>query len=147
LKGAEGGRVVLAATFGLRPGDPEAMAARVAEVLRERRARQPSGATMGSTFKNPPGDYAGRLIEAAGLKGYRIGGAMVSEQHANFILNVGDATAAEVWALIQHVRAEVERRFGVRLELEVERVGEGGEEAGKKGSKGAEERWGSCGSV
>ena len=125
LKGARGeGWVVLTATFGLRPGDPDALEARVAGALQERRARQPSGATMGSTFKNPPGDYAGRLIEAAGLKGYRIGDAVVSEQHANFILNAGGATAAEVWALIQHVRAEVERQFGVRLELEVERVGE-----------------------
>ncbi|HIP88208.1 MAG TPA: UDP-N-acetylmuramate dehydrogenase [Anaerolineales bacterium] len=126
-KGEQGGRrVVLAATFELQRGDPDVLRARVAEVLRERRARQPGGATMGSTFKNPPGDYAGRLIEAAGLKGHRIGGAVVSKQHANFILNVGDATAAEVWALIQYVRAEVERQFGVRLELEIERVGEWG---------------------
>ena len=120
----QGDRVVLAATFGLQRGDPETSQARVAEILRERRARQPGGATMGSTFKNPPGDYAGRLIEAAGLKGYRLGGVRVSELHANFLINTGGATAAEVWALIQHIRAEVERRFGVWLELEVERVGE-----------------------
>ncbi len=116
--------VVLAATFALAPGDPAALAARIEEILAWRRTRHPSGATMGSTFKNPPGNHAGRLIEAAGLKGYRIGGAMVSELHANFLINTGSATAADVRALIRHIQAEVEQQFGVRLEPEVEFVGE-----------------------
>lgn len=115
--------VVLAATFSLSPGDPTALRAQTEEVLAWRRTRHPSGATMGSTFKNPPGGYAGRLIEQAGLKGYRIGGAMVSEGHANFLLNTGSATAADVMALIRHVQAEVERLYGVRLEPEVEFIG------------------------
>jgi UDP-N-acetylmuramate dehydrogenase len=76
-------------------------------------------------FKNPPGDYAGRLIEACGLKGKRVGGAMISEKHANFFINVsGNATAAEVKALIDLAHAEVLRRFDVDLELEIELLGE-----------------------
>jgi UDP-N-acetylmuramate dehydrogenase len=75
-------------------------------------------------FRNPPGDFAGRLIEQAGLKGRRLGGAMVSDKHANFILNLGDATAADIEALIAEVRAAVERTSGVALELEVRIVGE-----------------------
>jgi UDP-N-acetylmuramate dehydrogenase len=78
---------------------------------------------MGSTFKNPADDHAGRLIEQAGLKGYCIGGAKVSEQHANFLINVGNATAADVLALVEHVQAEVERQFGTALELEIELLG------------------------
>ena len=75
-------------------------------------------------FRNPPGDFAGRLIEEAGLKGRRLGRAMVSDKHANFIVNLGDATAADIEALIAEIRAEVERRSGVVLELEVRVVGE-----------------------
>jgi UDP-N-acetylmuramate dehydrogenase len=78
---------------------------------------------MGSTFRNPPGRYAGQLIEEAGLKGYRVGGARISEQHANFIINDGDATAGDVLALIKHAQAEVERKFGVELVLEIELLG------------------------
>jgi len=116
--------VVLAATFRLPPGDPVALANRAREIAEWRRTRHPAGATMGSTFKNPPGGHAGRLIEEAGLKGYRIGGAQVSEQHANFLMNTGHATAADVWALIQHVQATVRSRLGVTLELEIERLGD-----------------------
>ncbi|MGQ9710610.1 MAG: UDP-N-acetylmuramate dehydrogenase, partial [Anaerolineae bacterium] len=119
--------VVLAATFALAPGDPAALRARMEEILAWRRTRHPSGATMGSTFKNPPGNHAGRLIEAAGLKGYRIGGAMVSELHANFLINTGSATAADVRALIRHIQAEVKRQFGISLEPEVEFIGEADE--------------------
>ena len=75
-------------------------------------------------FRNPPGDFAGRLIEQAGLKGARVGGAAVSDKHANFILNSGDATAADIEALIERVRSTVETTSGVRLELEVRVVGE-----------------------
>jgi UDP-N-acetylmuramate dehydrogenase len=94
-------------------------------LLAKRNATQPLGTpSCGSVFRNPPGDFAGRLIEQAGLKGHRHGGAMVSDKHANFILNVGDATAADVEALIGEVRAAVERASGVRLELEVRVIGE-----------------------
>mgnify|MGYP000035336615 CR=1 FL=1 len=122
--------VILAATFALAPGDPAALVAHIDEILAWRRTRHPSGATMGSTFKNPPGNHAGHLIEQAGLKGYRIGGAMVSELHANFLINTGSATAADVRALIQHIQAEVEQRFGVRLEPEVEFIGWDADERG-----------------
>jgi UDP-N-acetylmuramate dehydrogenase len=94
-------------------------------LLARRNATQPVGApSCGSVFRNPPGDFAGRLIEQAGLKGHRHGGAMVSDKHANFILNTGDATAADVEALIAEVRGAVERASGVRLELEVRVIGE-----------------------
>jgi UDP-N-acetylmuramate dehydrogenase len=79
---------------------------------------------MGSMFKNPPGDYAGRLIEAAGLKGYRTGSAQISPMHANFFINLGGATAAEIRGLIELAHRTVTDRFGVRLELEIELVGE-----------------------
>ena len=119
-----GGYVVLAATFGLQPGNPELLAERADEILEWRRTRHPSGATMGSTFKNPPGSHAGYLIEQAGLRGYCIGGAQISELHGNFFMNTGDATAADVLALIEHARMEVKHQFGVELELEIELVGE-----------------------
>ncbi|MCS6817112.1 MAG: UDP-N-acetylmuramate dehydrogenase [Blastocatellia bacterium] len=89
----------------------------------EARKHQPSGPSAGSVFKNPPGDYAGRLIEACGLKGYRLGGAKISEQHANFILNVGGATAREIRALIERAKVAVYERFGILLEEEIRYVG------------------------
>ncbi|HEC23075.1 MAG TPA: UDP-N-acetylmuramate dehydrogenase [Chloroflexi bacterium] len=116
--------VILSVTLNLHPADPEAIRARMAEYTGARKRTQPPGATIGSMFKNPPGDYAGRLIDAAGLKGTRIGGAEISEVHANFFLNVGGATAGDVKALIDLARREVQARFGVWLELEVELVGE-----------------------
>jgi UDP-N-acetylmuramate dehydrogenase len=116
--------VVLEATFDLEPSDPQALAARADEILEWRRTRHPSGATMGSTFKNPPDGHAGYLIEQAGLRGSFIGGAQISEMHGNFFMNTGDATAAEVLALIKYARAEVKRQFGVELELEIELLGE-----------------------
>ena len=94
-------------------------------MLARRNATQPLGIpSCGSVFRNPPGDHAGRLIESAGLKGTRIGGAVVSDKHANFIVNDGDATAEDVEQLIERVRAAVEKASGVRLELEVRVVGE-----------------------
>jgi UDP-N-acetylmuramate dehydrogenase len=121
--GAGAGHVVLAATFDLQPGDPRVLAAQMDEVLEWRRTRHPSGATMGSTFKNPPESHAGYLIEQAGLRGHRIGGAQISELHGNFFMNVGDATASDVKELIEYARMQVGRQFGVDLELEIELVG------------------------
>ena len=117
-----GGCVLLAATFGLHRGDPESLAARADEILEWRRTRHPYGATMGSTFKNPPDSHAGYLIEQAGLRGYRVGGAQIAELHGNFFMNTGGATAADVLALIEHARAEVKRQFGIEMELEIELV-------------------------
>jgi len=122
-RGESGWYVVLAATFGLRPSDQKGLAARAGEILEWRRTRHPAGATIGSTFENPPGSHAGYLIEQAGLRGYRIGGAQISEMHGNFLMNTGGATAADVQALIKHARAQVREQFGVELELEVELVG------------------------
>ena len=89
-----------------------------------RRSTQPPGASMGSMFKNPPDDYAGRLIEAAGLKGTRIGGAEISPVHANFFINHDEATAADVIKLIRKVQHQVLDQFGVALVLEIELIGE-----------------------
>lgn len=108
--------------FECRPGTGDA---EVRSLLERRKASQPIGEwSCGSVFTNPPGDHAARLIEAAGLKGVRIGDASVSEKHANFIINHGKATAADVEQLIEHVRATVERLHGVRLQPEVRIVGE-----------------------
>lgn len=99
-------------------------AARIRELLRRRAESQPMGTrNCGSVFRNPPGDYAARLIEASGLKGTRVGDAVVSEKHANFIINTGGATAADVEALIEHVAERVAAASGVRLEREVRIVG------------------------
>ena len=120
----EGG-VVLSARFALTPDDPEAIAARMRDLNARRRDKQPlDRPSAGSTFKRPEGYFAGALIEQAGLKGRRVGGAQVSEKHAGFIVNVGDATAADILALIGVVQDEVEARFGVRLETEVRVLGE-----------------------
>ncbi|MEI8258284.1 MAG: UDP-N-acetylmuramate dehydrogenase [Deltaproteobacteria bacterium] len=105
---------------------PAASADALKQLLVRRRETQPIGAwSCGSTFTNPPGDHAARLIDSAGLKGFRIGGAVVSSKHANFLINEGDATAADIERLIGHVRDEVERCHGVRLQTEVRVVGEG----------------------
>jgi|Deesub1362A_J573_1020465.scaffolds.fasta_scaffold02349_3 UDP-N-acetylmuramate dehydrogenase len=123
LKRQPGAAVVLEGVFRLHQADPQALRKVVDGFITQRRDTQPSGASMGSMFKNPPGDAAGRLIDAAGLKGLRVGGAQVSTKHANFFINLGEARASDVWALIQRVRREVERQFGVRLELEIELLG------------------------
>ncbi len=97
----------------------------VQSLMQRRRDTQPLGYwSCGSVFKNPPGDYAARLIEAAGLKGYRIGDAVVSDKHANFILNLGNARANELEQLIGHVQATVQRVHGITLETEVRIIGE-----------------------
>jgi UDP-N-acetylmuramate dehydrogenase len=124
LKGRRGGELVLAATFELRREEPEAILTRIAEYTAHRRRTQPSEPSVGSVFKNPPNDFAGRLLEQAGLKGFRLGGALVSPLHANWIVNIGEATASDVWAVIQAMRRRVREQFGVELELEIERVGD-----------------------
>lgn len=119
------GEWFVAGHFAFDHGDGAAARKRTRELLEERARRQPTGTkNCGSVFRNPPGDHAARLIEAAGLKGCRRGGAMVSDKHANFILNRGGASAADVEALIEHVRATVAERFGVALQSEVLIVGE-----------------------
>lgn len=124
LKKNPGSAIVLSAELALDPGSPELVKARTEEFAAYRKQTQPPGASMGSMFKNPPGDFAGRLIEAAGLKGKRVGRAEISPLHANFFINNGGATAREIWQLIQLARDAVERKFGIALELEIELVGE-----------------------
>jgi UDP-N-acetylmuramate dehydrogenase len=94
------------------------------EIVRWRREHQPGGANCGSVFTNPPGDSAGRLIEAAGLKGFRLGSVCVSPKHANFIQADSGAKASDVWALIAHIQITVAERFGVVLHAEVKTLGE-----------------------
>jgi UDP-N-acetylmuramate dehydrogenase len=116
--------VIVAATFHTRAEAPEVVRGRLLEVQKHRRATQPiEQRSLGSTFKNPPGDAAGRLIDACGLKGMRIGGAQISPKHANFIVNVGGATADDVLALMAEMRDRVRERFGIELEPEIRVVG------------------------
>jgi UDP-N-acetylmuramate dehydrogenase len=117
--------LILEATFHLVPADPETIKDRLDDIRRWRQAHQPVGLpSAGSVFRNPPDDSAGRLIEAAGLKGLRIGGATVSEKHANFIVNDRKGTATDVRELAERVRSEVDARHGIRLEFEIEFVGQ-----------------------
>ena len=117
--------VVIDATFRLTEADPETIKTRLDEIRRWRQAHQPLGLpSAGSVFRNPDGDSAGRLIEAAGLKGTRIGGAVVSEKHANFIVNDQKGSASDVRRLAERVRAEILARDGVALRFEVEFVGD-----------------------
>jgi UDP-N-acetylmuramate dehydrogenase len=117
--------IILSAAMHLERGDPAAIADRVRGHQAERRATQPlADANAGSVFRNPPGDHAGRLIEAAGLKGHRIGSAQVSTVHANFIVTDPAGRAADVRALGDHVRSVVAERFGVTLDYEIEFVGD-----------------------
>lgn len=116
--------VVLAAGFDLQPGDADELDRRADEYLAKRRASQPVEPSAGSIFRNPPGDYAGRLIELVGLKGHQVGGAQVSRRHANFIVNVGSATAADVAALINLLQKQVLQASGVRLVPEILFLGE-----------------------
>jgi UDP-N-acetylmuramate dehydrogenase len=124
FKSEKPGWVVRAATFETGEGDPSRIRERIKEVQRHRRQTQPiEKRSLGSTFKNPPGDAAGRLIDACGLKGHRIGGAQISEKHANFIVNLGGASADDVLALMAEMRNRVFERFGIELEPEVRVIG------------------------
>jgi UDP-N-acetylmuramate dehydrogenase len=119
------GEWFLAALLKLQPGDGDAALQEIQLLLEKRALTQPVGLpSCGSVFRNPTGDYAARLIEAAGLKDFHIGGACVSRKHANFIINTGAATAGEIEELINTVRDRVEETSGIRLQTEVHIVGE-----------------------
>jgi UDP-N-acetylmuramate dehydrogenase len=118
------GRVILKAGLRVREESRENIAATVAAYLKEKKAKQPlEYPSAGSVFKNPRNDFAGRLIESAGMKGARVGGAMISEKHANFIVNTGGATAADIMRLASLAREKVREQTGIDLELEIIVVG------------------------
>lgn len=117
-------QVVVSGEISLDADDPAAVGGRVAELLSWRRANQPGGRSAGSIFRNPPGDSAGRLIEAAGLKGFRYEGAQISEMHANFIVADRSATASDVYELVTLAQQQVAEKFGVELRPEIKFVGE-----------------------
>jgi len=118
------GAVVVSATFRGIPGEPAAIQAEMDRIAASREASQPlRSKTGGSTFKNPPGEKAWALVDAAGCRGLRVGDAQVSEKHTNFLLNLGSATSAEIEALGEEVRARVKAASGVVLEWEIQRVG------------------------
>jgi UDP-N-acetylmuramate dehydrogenase len=124
VKRQPGEVVILGVTLRLAHNNPEAAMALANTYNEQRRRSQPPGATMGSMFKNPPGDYAGRLIDEAGLKRAAIGDAEISHVHANFFINRGHATAQDVFELIKLAQKTVLDKFGVQLELEIELIGE-----------------------
>ena len=117
--------VALGAELSLEPGDPEEIRAKMEELKRRRIEKQPlEYGSAGSTFKRPEGHFAGKLIEEAGLRGYTVGGAQVSEKHCGFVINRGGATAADVMQLMRDVTERVKENSGVTLEAEVKRIGE-----------------------
>ena len=120
----EEGGIIVGAELELRPGDPKVIQEKMQELAAKRRAKQPlEYPSAGSYFKRPKGNFAGALIEQAGLKGFSVGGAQVSEKHAGFVINTGNATAADITALQDEVVRRVQERFGVTLEPEVKRLG------------------------
>ena len=124
LKRGEIKAIVLSAVLRLKNSTKEEVSVKIEQFSERRKATQPPGASMGSMFKNPEGDHAGRLIEAAGLKGTRIGTAEISKLHGNFFVNHGETHASDVRELIDLTRTVVKQKFGIELELEVELVGE-----------------------
>jgi UDP-N-acetylmuramate dehydrogenase len=124
LKRSNAIAIVLSAELGLKNATKEEVSATIGQFSERRKSAQPPGASMGSMFKNPEGDYAGRLIEAAGLKGTRIGNAEISTVHGNFFVNRGKTKASDICALIELTQKTVKEKFDVALELEVELVGE-----------------------
>jgi len=111
--------IVLAAEFNVQRANPRDLAAQMERTAAERKGKTPWGSSCGSVFKNPPGESAGRLIEAAGLKGTRVGGAEIAHKHANYIVNLGGARSEDVLQLIEIARERVAKEFGIVLELEV----------------------------
>lgn len=124
LKHQPGRGIVLAAVLRLERSTPEAAQTKIETITAHRQRTQPPGPSTGSMFKNPPGERAGRLIDAAGLKGSRVGDAEISTLHANFFINRGQASSADFYALIEKARSTVQEKFGVALELEVELLGD-----------------------
>ncbi len=119
------GYYVIDATFLFQKGEKEEILSKIEELNRARKEKQPlEYPSAGSTFKRPEGYFAGKLIMDAGLRGYRVGGAMVSEKHCGFVINTGDATAKDVLQLIDDIRRIVKEKFGVTLEPEVRLIGE-----------------------
>jgi len=119
------GEWFVAVWFDLPVGEADAAEQKIKSLLAKRLATQPlNQPNAGSTFRNPPGDFAARLVEACGLKGHKIGGAQVSEKHANFIVNLGDATAADIEQLIDLMRETVKKEYGIELQQEVRVIGE-----------------------
>ena len=114
---------VVGVALELETGSAEEILARMDQIRSRRKAASPSGLSCGSVFKNPEGDFAGRIVESLGLKGTRVGGAEISAQHANYIVNRQAATAADVYALIERARAKARAELGIELELEVRLVG------------------------
>jgi UDP-N-acetylmuramate dehydrogenase len=127
LKRERSQAVILSGCFNLQPDAIDNIRKRMSEFNSRRKSSQPPGASMGSTFKNPPDDYAGRLIEAAGLKGKRVGDVEVSPRHANFFVNTGKATAQDYYRLIRLVQQKVAQTSNIQLELEIELVGDFGD--------------------
>ncbi len=123
LKSENSQAVILSAGLILHPAQPEDIQARLDEYLDKRKTSQPAGASLGSIFKNPEGDFAGRLIEEAGLKGTRIGGAEISSKHGNFFLNDEKAKAQDIYDLIRLAQKKVMEQFGIELETEIELLG------------------------
>jgi UDP-N-acetylmuramate dehydrogenase len=115
--------IFTSALFQGRRGDPDAIAAEMESIKQKREASQPRNRTGGSTFKNPPGQSAWKLVDAAGCRGLRIGDAQVSELHSNFLVNLGNATAADIETLGETVRTRVKEKSGIELEWEIKRVG------------------------
>ncbi|NBU63451.1 MAG: UDP-N-acetylmuramate dehydrogenase [Chloroflexia bacterium] len=120
---ADVGSIVVGATVALQRGDAAQLSAEMAATAALRRSKTPAGSSCGSVFKNPPGDSAGRLIDAAGLRGFASGGAVIAVKHANYIINRDHATSSDVLRLIDHVRDEVARQFAIQLEPEVQFLG------------------------
>ncbi|MGB2897583.1 MAG: UDP-N-acetylmuramate dehydrogenase [Anaerolineales bacterium] len=118
------GPLVLSTVLELSASTVDACKTKMGEYSEQRVQSQPSGASMGSMFKNPPNEFAGQLIDAVGLKGFKHGEITISPKHANFFINEGGGTAAQVWTLIQTAREKVMDKFGISLELEIELIGE-----------------------
>ncbi len=124
IKGLKDGEWFIAATFEFVPGNGQDSLAKIKALLERRAETQPTGEpSCGSVFRNPPGNYAARLIEQAGLKGYKIGDAQISEKHANFILNTHNATAHDTLALVHHIQKTVQAHSGIHLEPEFKCIG------------------------
>jgi UDP-N-acetylmuramate dehydrogenase len=138
FKSHPGEAVILSATFRLEESSVRQTGAKMAAFVEYRQETQPPGASWGSMFKNPPDDHAGRLIEACGLKGLRHGQAEISPVHANFFVNRGRAKASDVLVLIDKARQAVASKFGIELELEVERLGDFEGEAPEPDAEGGE---------